>query len=100
MLPEYDRWNWRRYVRKVGRRVKINKWKWWDRKFEQISALLRGRYEAIRLGADPGSMEQLFETLHPPRLAKDTMLRIVAFVDAHAQEDRKNAIDNRSEENR
>ncbi len=110
-LPEYDRWNWRRYIRRLGRRTSIAGYAWWEKHIEEIVAALRGRYEAVKLGADPGPPQQMFKAIwqrdprpmwvsHKTRAAsKDAMLRIVAIIERRARRD-KNEIYNRNEKNR
>jgi hypothetical protein len=111
MLPLSDRWNWRRYIRRLGRRVGIAEYAWWEQHIERIIATLRGRYEVVKLGVDPGPPERLFKLIwrsdprpmwasHKTRAAsKDAMLRLVAIVERRARRD-GNAPDCASEESR
>lgn len=88
----------------------LNRYAWWQKHIEQIIAGLRGRYEVIKLGGDPGPPEQLFKSIwnKDPRPmwathkvnseSKHKMLRIVATVERRARREINNASDHHSQE--
>ncbi len=87
-VPEYNRWNWRKYVRRLGYRNNLKHYQWWNSKFSSMQIALRYRYEAIKMGSDPGPPEQLLKAIWTRELRPEwtiALLRIVSQVDRRAR---------------
>jgi hypothetical protein len=85
------------HIRGSARKLGIARYRWYSEHFVQIEAALSGRFEAIRAGADPPSVEDLLDSLwvsdpkpywstHRPRQGRnyEKFVKLVAEVDRRA----------------
>ena len=111
MIPWYDKWTWRRYVLRLGRRHGVAGYAWWHGHIDRIVAGLQGRYEIVKLGEDPGPPDMLFKSIwnRDPRpiwiahkkvgweaASRYALLDIVACIDNRAKKEREHASDGNS----